>query len=44
MLTPTKRAANVGKGGGFCGGRRLQVVVGELGRAVDVDGAGVTLD
>ena len=44
MLAPTMRAANVGQGGGFCGGRRLQVVVGEFGGAVDGDGAVVGLD
>ena len=38
MLAPTRRAAIVGQGGGFCGGRRLQVVVGELSGAVDRDG------
>ncbi len=44
MLAPTRRAAIVGRGSRFCGGRRLQVVVGELGGAVDGDGAGVGLD
>ena len=44
MLAPTRRAAIVGQGGRFLGVRRLQVVVGELGGAVDVDGAGVGLD
>ena len=44
MLAPTKRAAIVGQSGRFCGARRLQVVVGELGSAVDGDGAGVRLD
>ena len=32
------------RGGRFGGARRLQVVVGELGSAVDRDGAGVRLD
>ena len=31
-------------GGRFCGARRLQVVVGELGGAVDRNGASVRLD
>ena len=44
MLAPTRRAAIVGRGDGFCGVGRLQGVVGELGGAVDGNGASVRLD
>ena len=44
MLTPTRRAAIVGRGGRFWAGRRLQVVDGALGGAVDGDRAGIRLN